>query len=91
LKSNGTSEEDLREYATEKVKEELIIDNIMEQENLEPTDPERIKLENDYVSDYGYSDVNSFIKDCGRDYLNDEIDRKIVLDFIYKNAVSNLK
>ena len=40
-----------------------------------------------YIQEYGYDKVEDFEEDCGREYLDNEILKIIVLDYIYSKAV----
>lgn len=86
LKIFDTNDEKLKELVINNIYEDMIIDSIISKEKLYFSNYEYKELEMDYISQYGYKDIDDFIHDCGKRYLEREVNKNIVLDFLYKNA-----
>lgn len=83
------SEEKIKNNVLYNIFEDIVIDAIIQKEKLRFTKQEYEKLELDYILDFGYNDIDSFIRDCGERYLEREVNKQIVLDFLYNNAIIN--
>lgn len=90
IESQGTSQDDFDEqcqqYAEGKVKQNLIVQGIMDAEGLSLDDKESLKLQNDLVEQMGASGIAELVSTYGQDYVNESVGLLRVEDFIVKNA-----
>lgn len=86
LNQYDTSEEKMRQHVVDTIKQDIVVDAIMDKEHINLDKNQLNKLEIDYVSEYGYSNIEEFIEDCGEDYLIKEVKRGYIKDFLYENA-----
>ena len=88
--SQGISQDDFDEqcqqYAEGKVKQNLIVQGIMDAEGLSLDDKESLKLQNDLVEQMGASGIAELVSTYGQDYVNESVGLLRVEDFIVKNA-----
>lgn len=59
---------------------------IIEVENLSLSATAKTEKAKEYIKEYGYTSIEDFISDNGQQYLDEEIYKNIVLDYIYQNA-----
>lgn len=83
------SEEKMKKNILNNIYEDIVIDAIIQKEKLQFTNQEYKELELDYILEFGYNDIDSFIRDCGKRYLEREVNKQIVLDFLYDNSIIN--
>lgn len=72
---------ELKENSKDFVKEELVVNGIIKNhKELELSNKELTKMEEEYAKENGYDKVEDFIQDCGKDFLKNEVYKQIVLD-----------
>ena len=90
IESQGTSQDDFDEqcqqYAEGKVKQNLIVQGIMDAEGLSLDDKESLQLQNELVEQMGASDIAELVDTYGQSYVDESIGLLRVEDFIVKNA-----
>lgn len=90
VESQGISREDFDEqcqqYAQGKVKQNLIVQGIMDAEGLSLDDKESITLQNELVKQMGADNVAELVQTYGQAYVDESVGLQRVEDFIVKNA-----
>ena len=90
IDSQGISQDDFDEqcqqYAEGKVKQNLIIQGIMDAEGLSLDDKESLQLQNDLVEQMGAGDLAELIDTYGQNYVDESVGLLRIEDFIVKNA-----
>ena len=90
IESQGISQEDFDEqcqqYAEGKVKQNLIVQGIMDAEGLSLDDKESLQLQNTLVEQMGASDLAELVSTYGQNYVDESVGLLRVEDFIVKNA-----
>ena len=90
IDSQGISKDDFDEqcqqYAEGKVKQNLIVQGIMDAEGLSLDDKESLQLQNELVEQMGASDIAELVDTYGQSYVDESIGLLRVEDFIVKNA-----
>lgn len=90
IDSQGISRDDFDEqcqqYAEGKVKQNLIIQGIMDAEGLSLDDKESLQLQNDLVEQMGVGDLAELIDTYGQNYVDESVGLLRIEDFIVKNA-----
>ena len=90
IDSQGISQDDFDEqcqqYAEGKVKQNLIIQGIMDAEGLSLDDKESLQLQEKLVEQMGASDIAELVGTYGQTYVDESIGLLRVEDFIIKNA-----
>ena len=90
IDSQGISQDDFDEqcqqYAEGKVKQNLIIQGIMDAEGLSLDDKESIQLQEKLVEQMGAGDIAELVGTYGQTYVDESIGLLRVEDFIIKNA-----
>ncbi len=90
IDSQGISKDDFDEqcqqYAEGKVKQNLIIQGIMDAEGLSLDDKESLQLQNDLVEQMGAGDLAELVDTYGQNYVDESVGLLRVEDFIVKNA-----
>ena len=90
VESQGISQDDFDEqcqqYAQGKVKQNLIVQGIMDTEGLSLDDKESLKIQNDLVEQMGASDLAELVDTYGQDYVDESVGLLRVEDFIISNA-----
>ena len=77
----------MKKQVIQNIKENTVSDIIIKSEGLECSKKKYEKLEMDYVSQYGYDTIAEFISDNGKDYLESEVNKEIVKDYLYAHAI----
>lgn len=90
IDSQGISQDDFDEqcqqYAEGKVKQNLIVQGIMDAEGLSLDDKESLQLQDKLVEQMGAGDIAELVETYGQDYVDESIGLLRVEDFIIKNA-----
>ena len=90
IDSQGISQDDFDEqcqqYAEGKVKQNLIIQGIMDAEGLSLDDKESLQLQEKLVEQMGAGDIAELVGTYGQTYVDESIGLLRVEDFIIKNA-----
>lgn len=90
IDSQGISQDDFDEqcqqYAEGKVKQNLIVQGIMDAEGLSLDDKESLQLQDELVEQMGAGDIAELVGTYGQDYVDESIGLLRVEDFIVKNA-----
>ena len=90
IDSQGISQDDFDEqcqqYAEGKVKQNLIIQGIMDAEGLSLDDKESLQLQEELVEQMGAGDIAELVGTYGQTYVDESIGLLRVEDFIIKNA-----
>ena len=90
IESQGISQDDFDEqcqqYAEGKVKQNLIVQGIMDAEGLSLDDKESLQLQDKLVEQMGASDIAELVETYGQDYVDESIGLLRVEDFIINNA-----
>lgn len=90
IDSQGISQDDFDEqcqqYAEGKVKQNLIIQGIMDAEGLSLDDKESLRLQNDLVEQMGAGDLAELIDTYGQNYVDESVGLLRIEDFIVNNA-----
>lgn len=90
IDSQGISQDDFDEqcqqYAEGKVKQNLIVQGIMDAEGLSLDDKESLQLQEELVEQMGASDIAELVGTYGQTYVDESIGLLRVEDFIIKNA-----
>ena len=90
IDSQGISQDDFDEqcqqYAEGKVKQNLIVQGIMDAEGLSLDDKESLQLQEKLVGQMGASDIAELVGTYGQTYVDESIGLLRVEDFIIKNA-----
>lgn len=90
IDSQGISQDDFDEqcqqYAEGKVKQNLIIQGIMDAEGLSLDDKESLQLQEKLVEQMGVGDIAELVGTYGQTYVDESIGLLRVEDFIIKNA-----
>lgn len=90
IDSQGISQDDFDEqcqqYAEGKVKQNLIVQGIMDAEGLSLDDKESLLLQDDLVEQMGADSIAELVSTYGQDYVNESVGLLRVEDFIIKNA-----
>lgn len=86
LKELNISNLPFDEYVSQLVKEELVIAKIAQQEGLFIKKKDYDKKVEALVKEFDYSSADEFIEDTGEEYVNRQVLRKEVLDYVYRNA-----
>lgn len=86
LRQYDTSEKKMWEHVEENIKQDIVTDAIIRKEHINFDEAQFHKLEMDYVTEYGYNTIEEFIMDCGKEYLEKEVKREYIKDFLYDNA-----
>ena len=90
IDSQGISRDDFEEqcqqYAEGKVKQNLIVQGIMDAEGLSLDDKESLQLQNELIEQMGASDIADLVGTYGQSYVDESIGLLRVEDFIIKNA-----
>ena len=88
--SQGISQDDFdkqcEQYAEGKVKQNLIIQGIMDAEGLSLDDKESLEVQNDLVTQMGAADIAELVGTYGQDYVDEAIGLLRVENFIVQNA-----
>ena len=88
--SQGISQDDFDEqcqqYAEGKVKQNLIVQGIMDAEGLSLDDKESLQLQDTLVEQMGVSSIAELVGTYGQDYVDESVGLLRVEDFIIKNA-----
>ena len=88
--SQGISQDDFDEqcqqYAEGKVKQNLIVQGIMDAEGLSLDDKESLQLQDKLVEQMGVSSIAELVGTYGQDYVDESVGLLRVEDFIIKNA-----
>ena len=79
--------EEMGNYAYERVKNYMIIDAIAEAEGIELTTEEYNSQVVEYAAAYGYEDVAAFEEACGKELIQKSILANMVMELIIENAV----
>lgn len=87
LEKFGTNDKKMKKQVIQNIKENTVSDIIIKSEGLECSKKKYEKLEMDYVSQYGYDTIAEFISDNGKDYLESEVNKEIVKDYLYAHAI----
>ena len=82
-------EDDCQIYAEEKVKQNLILQGIMDAEGMSLDDPECLEYQESLISDYGAADLAELIDWFGQAAVDESIALLRVENFIVENAVIN--
>ena len=90
IESQGIAQEDFdaqcQQYAQAKVKQDLIIQGIMDAEGMSFDDEESLAIQNDLVEQYGSGDLATLIDTYGQVAVDESIGLTRVEDFIVANA-----
>ena len=90
IDSQGISQDDFDEqcqqYAEGKVKQNLIVQGIMDAEGLSLDDKESLQLQDDLVEQMGAGSIAELVSTYGQDYVDESVGLLRVEDFIIKNA-----
>ena len=90
IESQGIAQEDFdaqcQQYAQAKVKQDLIIQGIMDAEGMTFDDEESLAIQNDLVEQYGSGDLATLIDTYGQVAVDESIGLTRVEDFIVANA-----
>ncbi len=90
IDSQGISKDDFEEqcqqYAEGKVKQNLIVQGIMDAEGLSLDDKESLQLQNELVEQMGVSDLAQLVSTYGQDYVDESVGLLRVEKFIIENA-----
>lgn len=90
VESQGISQDDFDEqcqqYAQGKVKQNLIVQGIMDAEGLSLDDKESLQIQNDLVEQMGAGDLAELVDTYGQAYVDESVGLLRVEDFIIKNA-----
>lgn len=90
VESQGISQEDFNkqceQYAQGKVKQNLIIQGIMDAEGLSLDDRESLEVQNDLVKQMGVADIAELVGTYGQTYVDEAVGLLRVEDFIVQNA-----
>ena len=81
-----TFEEQLQTAAENQVKQDLIVDLIIDEENLDVSDAALEELYNQYVEDYGFSSLDDLKSAATEEELEDMARLQIVQEFIVDNC-----
>ena len=88
--SQGISQDDFDEqcqqYAEGKVKQNLIVQGIVEAEGLSLDDKESLQLQDKLVEQMGVSSIAELVGTYGQDYVDESVGLLRVEEFIIKNA-----
>ena len=88
--SQGISQDDFDEqcqqYAEGKVKQNLIVQGIMDAEGLSLDDKESLQLQDKLVEQMGVSSIAELVGTYGQDYVDESVGLLRVEEFIIKNA-----
>ena len=79
-------EEECQQYAEYKVKQNLIIQGIMDAEGISLSDPECLEIQNQIIADYGAKDLADLIDIYGQVAVDETIGLIRVEQFIVENA-----
>lgn len=80
-------QDSIKSISEETVKEQLMLDLIIEKEKITLSDDDYERMLPDYMSDYGYTDRDSFEEDYTEDGLRQSMLYDLAIEFIYDNAV----
>ena len=80
-------EDTLKSIAEETVREQLMLDAIIEAESISLSDEDYERLLADYMEDYGYTDRDAFEEDYTVESLKQSMLYDLAVEFIYENAV----
>ena len=90
VESQGISQDDFDEqcqqYAQGKVKQNLIVQGIMDAEGISLDDKESLEIQNNLVEQMGASDLAELVDTYGQDYVDESVGLLRVEDFIIANA-----
>ena len=90
ISSQGISQDDFDEqcqqYAEGKVKQNLIVQGIMDAEGLSLDDKESLQLQDKLVEQMGVSSIAELVGTYGQDYVDESVGLLRVEEFIIKNA-----
>ena len=90
IESQGIAQEDFdaqcQQYAQAKVKQDLIIQGLMDAEGMTFDDEESLAIQNDLVEQYGSGDLATLIDTYGQVAVDESIGLTRVEDFIVANA-----
>ncbi len=90
IDSQGISKDDFEEqcqqYAEGKVKQNLIVQGIMDAEGLSLDDKESLQLQNELVEQMGVSDLAQLVSTYGQAYVDESVGLLRVEKFIIENA-----
>ena len=90
IESQGISQDDFDEqcqqYAEGKVKQNLIVQGIMDAEGLSLDDKESLQLQDTLVEQMGAGDIAELVSTYGQNYVDESVGLLRVEDFIVKNA-----
>ena len=93
LEEQGMTEDDYEdecnEYAKSKVEQNLIVQGIMDAEGLSLDDEETQKLQEEMLTDYGFSSVDEMVETYGQQEVNESLALLRVEHFIVDNATIN--
>ena len=81
-----TFEEQLQTAAENQVKQDLIVDLIIDEENLDVSDDALEEIYNQYVEDYGFSSLDDLKSAATEEELEDMARLQIVQEFIVDNC-----
>ena len=79
-------EEQCQQYAEGKVKQNLIVQGIMDAEGLSLDDKESLQLQDKLVEQMGVSSIAELVGTYGQDYVDESVGLLRVEEFIIKNA-----
>ncbi len=80
-------EKDCQQYAEYVVKQNLIVQGIMDAEGLSLSDPECLDIQKDLMQEYGASDLNELIDTYGKESVDQSVGLIRVENFIVEHAV----
>lgn len=89
LQSLGMTEEDLEANALKFTKETLVVKKILKQEKISLSSNEFNDIALNYALDLGYSNIEDFEQDCGKDYLNEVVEKEKVKSYILEKTSHN--
>lgn len=87
LSQYETDEKQMKQHVIQNIKQEIVVDAIMKKEHMDINKTKYQNLEMNYIAEYGYDSIEKFIEDCGQEYLESEVNKNIVKEFLYKNAI----
>lgn len=83
----GYDDDTIKEEVESYIKEELVLEAIVEAEGIELTDDEYDEGLSELAEEYGYDDVDEFSEEYDTDDVYDYLLQEKVMEFIYDNAV----
>lgn len=94
VKSQGVSMEEFesqcRQYAERKVKQNLIIQGIMDEEGIHLDDEACLAIQDQLISDFGFSSLAELLDAYGQTMIDESIGLLRVEDFIVEHAVDEI-